>query len=1188
MKIQDLFARNIRRDINGVVKADQLDESAVWQELDEFVVTQELNGHIHTLIEVMVSTMGAAAGASDRNGIWVSGFFGSGKSHLIKVLSYLLTNEVHRFDGQERSAIDFFEGKIEDRMLFADMQRVVGVPTSTILFNVDSKADDKEGSRLLRVFLRVLNEKQGYSGDHPHIAHMERYLDEKGCLSKFHQAFEAQAGVAWLEERDAWDFHRDVVVTALCEATGGSRESMEKLVDSGEDRFSLTVENFAKWVKQYLDGLGEQARVMFLVDEVGQFIGTNTQLMLNLQTITEQLGTICEGRAWVVVTSQEELDAVLGDLKGGKQHDFSKIQGRFKTRLTLSSANVDEVIKRRLLEKTEAAAPVLAEAYEGKADILKNQLGFVKAGMTFKSFVDEQDFQACYPFPAYQFRLLQKVFESIRRTGATGLHLSEGERSTLDAFQGAAKRACDLDVGALVPFYEFYPAVEGFLDTAVKKTIQQAGDNTALQPFDGLVLQVLFLIRYIEELPGTVDNLAALFIDQIDADKLALRRQLEEALARLESETLISRNGDRYFFLTNEERDISREIKNTSIPPGREARVLSELIFQEALRDDSKHTYSKTGKDFKFNRSCDGHYQGNQLEGEIEVQVITPLGDQYAEFENDHVCASRTSESDFQQRVLIRLPEDASLGRELRAWIQTDAFVRQKPSASLPDSTKRILKDQSDENRTRRTRLLETVKGMLGDAAIFIHGIRQDDAPKDPKQALAASLDYLIDNAFKKMGLLAAPHGDKVKQELQTILRASDVDALPIEKSDRNREAREEVFSHIKLCHASNKSVDLHALVSDKFGKLPYGWPELETACLVAELAVLKKLDFFVEQKALALSDAYDYMVAANKQKRVVIRIREQVDAPVLKAAQKLSNELFGKGSGADAESLHGIGQTGFEDRIQRLSGYRALAATGKYPGQDTIKALSAMLGPLAKETDANRFVKRMAAECDVLREADEDYRELDAFYTQQRTAWEALLEARTRLNPNEGELQGDPDSAASLKRLQEILEHSRPYGIVAEGAPLVAKLDAANQRLLGDARIAARAAVETAQAAVAAEAKKHGAEDSLVEELQAPLAEVLGKVESLMSIAHIQQQAGRAPELQEGAFRKLEEPQGPAGKGAAKNPTPVKPRESVSLAGLAPDGGMIETREQLDQFIEAVRSKVAGVLEQGRRAQIK
>ena len=102
-----------------------------------------------------------------------------------------------------------------------------------------------------------------------------------------------------------------------------------------------------------MDAKGEGHRLIFLVDEVGQFIGTDSHLMLNLQTIVEELGTICKGRAWVVVTSQEDIDAVLGEMKQSKANDFSKIQGRFKTRLSLSSANVDEVIQSRLLAKRE-------------------------------------------------------------------------------------------------------------------------------------------------------------------------------------------------------------------------------------------------------------------------------------------------------------------------------------------------------------------------------------------------------------------------------------------------------------------------------------------------------------------------------------------------------------------------------------------------------------------------------------------------------------------------------------------------------------------------------------------------------------------------------------------------------------------------------------------------------------------
>src|SRR5262249_52772318 len=174
-------------------------------------------------------------------------------------------------------------------------------------------------------------------------------------------------------------------------------------------------------------------------------------MMLTLQTITEELGTICKGRAWVVVTSQEDIDAVLGEMKQSKANDFSKIQGRFRTRLPLSSANVDEVIQSRLLEKRPEVTSELHELFKRKGDILKNQLTFVNCGMTMRNFRDGEDFVKNYPFAPYQFQLIQKIFEAIRKVGATGLHLSRGERSALDAFQLASKEVALKDVGVLVP-----------------------------------------------------------------------------------------------------------------------------------------------------------------------------------------------------------------------------------------------------------------------------------------------------------------------------------------------------------------------------------------------------------------------------------------------------------------------------------------------------------------------------------------------------------------------------------------------------------------------------------------------------------------------------------------------------------------------------------------------------------------
>jgi len=121
-------------------------------------------------------------------------------------------------------------------------------------------------------------------------------------------------------------------------------------------------------VNKYIKSKGNNHHVIFFVDEVGQYIGENTDLMLNLQTVTEDLGVYCKGKAWVVVTSQQAIDSIT-KVKG---NDFSKIQGRFKTRINLTSTDVSEVIKKRILDKNEHANKELSLEYDNKESVVRN------------------------------------------------------------------------------------------------------------------------------------------------------------------------------------------------------------------------------------------------------------------------------------------------------------------------------------------------------------------------------------------------------------------------------------------------------------------------------------------------------------------------------------------------------------------------------------------------------------------------------------------------------------------------------------------------------------------------------------------------------------------------------------------------------------------------------------------------
>jgi hypothetical protein len=1198
MKIQDLFARDIRRHINGVVKADQLDDSSVWQELDEFVVTRELTKHINDLVAVLLSTIAFEKDAADKNGIWVSGFFGSGKSHFIKVLSYLLENADHAHNGEQRRAVDFFAEKLSDAMLFGDLKKVVAASIDTVLFNIDVKADHRSGrDALLQVFLKLLNEKQGYSGDYPHIAHMERHLDERGLLAVFHAAFERASGDSWLQERDAWEFHRDEVIAALSEALGQSAGSVEKWVDGAEGNFSLTVENFAKWVKRYLDHRGPDQRIMFLADEVGQFIGNDTHLMLNLQTITEQLGTVCNGRAWVVVTSQEDLDAVLGDLKGAKSQDFSKIQGRFKTRLSLSSANVDEVIKKRLLDKNAAAAAPLAAAYAGKHDILKNQLSFMNAGMSFKTYSDASDFAACYPFAAYQFTLLQKVFESIRKAGATGLHLAQGERSTLDAFQGAAMQIGTEEIGTLVPFYRFYPSVEGFLDTTVKRTIDQAADNHALNAFDSTVLKLLFLIRYIDELPGSVDNLVTLCVDEIDVDKLALRKRIEASLARLEGETLIARNGDLYFFLTNEERDIGREIKNETVPSGAEARELGKLLFVDILGEAHKHTYSVTRRDFSFTRWCDEYVVGNKIEGSLEVIFVSPLGDSYDLYQDDARCILETSDTG---RVIIRLPDNPTLGRELRTYLQTDSYVRTKHTGTLPDTTKRILRDRSDDNRTRRTRIVADLKSMLTTATYFASGKALDVNTSDPKRALGESLEYLIQNAYPKMGYIQHLHHNP-KQEIQSTLRANDIEqvSLGLETAEANPLALADLRDYVRLCAQTSKQIVLHELINNRYDGRPYGWPELEIVLLVARLAVLKKINLLVNAAPLRLDQAYDHLTASNKQRTVIITQRVGIESGLIKAAQGLGKELFAQQGPSAEEALFTFLKGKLAAWNAELAGYEPLAKTGTYPGLSEIQTGLSSLHKFVAETDSVRFLKRFVENRDELRDLADDVHDLRGFYTNQRHSWEQLRAAVDALAQNRLQLEAQAQAGPALARMEDILAAPHPYNLLQEVADLSYTARSVNDQLVADARGPVVAEIQNWIATVTDELDKAGADASLCKTATGELAKLLSTAAQATSIAHIAQARQTAEDAYDRALSAIERAQLPPSK--PDNPAPDDPTPDVPKPPLPPakkrrivearklwPAGFIETPADVESFLSRLRAELETALAANQKVQIK
>ena len=1190
MRIKNLFQKDIFRPINGVVKADQMDESSVWQELEEFVVTKELDQHLRRFFSGYCEAMDKTGDpdVAGRIGVWVSGFFGSGKSHFLKVLSYLLNNANHTHDGQTRQAVEFFDPKIKDAMLLGDIKRAIGSHTDVILFNIDSKADNRAGrDAILAVFLKVLNELAGYSGDHPHIAHMERYLEGKSRLGVFHDAYRAQTGNRWTDERDAYAFNRDEVIKALAHTLGQSEQSCEKWIDGAEGNFALTIENFCKWVQEYLDSRGEDRRIVFLVDEVGQFIGSDPHLMLNLQTITEELGTVCMGRAWVVVTSQEDIDAVLGEMQGTRANDFSKIQGRFRTRLSLSSANVDEVIQERLLAKREEVRADLKTEYVRQSDILKNQLSFKDVGTTFPQFRDADDFVRNYPFAPYQFKLLQKIFESIRKAGATGLHLAQGERSLLDAFQHAGQSVSDREVGILVPLYRFYPSIESFLDTTVKRTIDQASDNASLEDFDTRLLEVLFLIRYVDEVKGNVDNLVTLCLDQIDADRLALRKIIEASLQRLERETLVNRSGDTYFFLTSEERDINREIKNVELSSAEEAKLLGDLVFDDVLKGQRKHRFSANKMDFSFNRICDAHPVGNRTEGGLIVSIMTPLDDDYESYQ-DGKCVLESSQDGGP--VFIRLREDETLGRELRTLLRTDKYIKTQDDGTLPSTTKRIHRDLAHENRIRRDRLTRLLGEMLTDASYFVAGQRLEIAASAPQAALSEAMEYLIQNTFNKMGYLK-PLRDDPLREIQAVLRSNDIGQLntDMDMPESNPRATEDLRSYIELCTKTSRQIVLFNMITERYANRPYGWPEFEVILLLARLYMAGEVQFVSGGAAIPKGKLYEALTSRRQWRNITVVQRVTSRPEDVQKARELGRDVFSEMGPEGEEALFEFLKGRLGDWRDKLGRYHTLADTGSYPGAGEIADGLSLLKSLLAPEDSNRFLAGLNEHRSNLLDLADGFHDLDHFYEHQRPMWDKLRAALSRFILNQMELGRDDSAGAALRRMGEILAAPSPYELVKEAEGLIRTVSEVNEELLSARRAQALATIAKQTASVSTEVSTAGGDEPLKTTCLTPLKNLAEQVSTHDSLAHIDQAESEAVRLKDEALSQVERYLArKAEEGKAKqDKLVIRPRRVVSPVKLA-KSPYLESQVDVDAFLDDLRTELTDALARNERIEIR
>ena len=889
MQIKDMFEKQIDRDIKGVIKVGQSDEENVYQELDEYVVTKELLKHFRDFFDNYEKGIN---NYTDKMGVWISGFFGSGKSHFLKILSYLLKNSVV----EGKRAIEYFTDgkKIDDPMLIAKMTNSGTISSDVMLFNIDSKGSAKVGSgkeAIVEVFMKVFNEMQGYCGSIPYLAEFERQLDNEGRFEEFKNKFEEIAGTPWEKKRQAFAVIQDKIVKTIAAMDFMSEEAARNWCKNAKGNYDLSIEKFVSLVKEYCEKKGPNHHVIFLVDEIGQYIADDTQLMLNLQTIVEDLGTACRGKAWVIVTSQEDIDSITKT----KGNDFSKIQGRFDTRLSLSASNVDEVIRKRVLAKNETATQTLSLLYEQKESIIKNLITFTTDIADKKLYTDKTDFADCYPFIPYQFNLLGQVLTAVRTYGASGKHLSDQSRSMLALFQESAIRLKDSQEGVLVPFSYFYDPLHKFIDHQHSQVITDAEDNSRLDEFDVELLKVLFMIKYVKEFKAKVDNLTTLMISNIDDDRIEIRGRIEESLKKLIRETLVQKNGEIYSFLTNEEQEINNAINNESVEMGEIIGEASTVIFEDIFTD-KKYRYSNRYL-FPFNQKVDGRYfKGNQS-NDIGVSIITPYGEDYPDSALRMLSVQEHS-------VIVKLPNDSTFLDEITDSLKIYKFLNTLGARGSFDSIRRA---KENERLEKKDRICIFIEDALKHADIYVNGDKANISAKEPASRINEALGKLVAMQYNKLTYMeTAPE----LSDIAAVFNGSDGQLSFLGTSDTtpNKLALEEVIQVIGLNNARHMKTSLKSL-QDKFGAAPYGFDPKDVQWLVAMLFKMGRVSLTYNSQSLSMlsntkEELVRYLTKREFVEKLLISIRERATDGQIRSAKEVIKDYFGFSVSSDDDDM--------------------------------------------------------------------------------------------------------------------------------------------------------------------------------------------------------------------------------------------------------------------------------------------
>lgn len=656
----------------------------------------------------------------------------------------------------------------------------------------------------------------------------------------------------------------------------------------------------------------------------------------------------------------------------------------------------------------------MERVYSQNDSVLRNLFSFTDAMLDIKGYTGPQDFVRNFPFVPYQFIIMQKVFAEIRKHGNSGKHLSGGERSMLSGFQEAAQKIQDKDEYALAPFYLFYDTVHTFLDSSIRRVIercQKAADNgDGIEQQDVDVLKLLYLIRYVDDIPANLDNIVILMANDIRLDKITMREKICGSLDRLLSQNYIGRTGDTYNFLTDEEQDIQRDIyKNTQVDTSAIVERIGQMIFAD-IYTTKKYRHGKY--DFPFDQMVDTTSIG-AVTGGMRLRIMTVATDTVEKSELRLMTESKNQAI----VVLAETPYYESLEKAMKVR----KYVKQHNVAQLPKSVQDIIRNHQDEANKYEASAEEDLKKAIIGAEFYVDGEHIEIKGGDAKSKLDQALEYLVTHVYSELGLITK--NADTDDDILAVLQGEHLNGV-IAGLEANHDAAVKMEEYLEMQYAKNLPTSM-ADVQSRYQAIPYGWKEIDIAVVAAMLIYDQKVTIKYGGETIQPGNPKlpDMLRKKSEIGRTSISKRQIITATKMRAVKELLREYFDVMDVPDDED--GLVRYIVEKFEEQKAHYEELNERyegHKYPDHHLVtKALSLMESVLSQRKDNTALIDRLLKEKDSLLDNKDDMQSVEGFFKNQVQVFDAAVRMEAELRNDLSYLQKEEEANQALNQIRKI-----------------------------------------------------------------------------------------------------------------------------------------------------------------------